>query len=118
MLDREKIEKMTLELATLLDEYAGGDGKATTEVRLNQMVAVRLLYRAMESQVGPMISAIVDTVSQLMEVSVGCDCPECTERRAETQRREVKSFLERTQDSFVDMDDLMKAGLVSKKGEA
>src|SRR5690606_8468767 len=103
MLDREKIEKMTLELATLLDEYAGGEGKATTEMRLNQMVAVKLLYRAMENQVGPMISAIVDTVSQLMEASVGCNCHECTERRAEIQRREVENFV--------------MAGLISKKGE-
>lgn len=106
MLDREKIEKLSLELAKLLD----GDVKATMEERLNQMVALRVLYRSMENQVGPMISAIVDTVSQLMEASVGCNCPECTERRAETQRREVERF--------VDMDDLVMAGFVSKKGEA
>ena len=118
MLDREKIEKMTLELAKLLDEYADGEGKATAETRLSQMVAVKLLYRAMENQAGPVISAIVDTIVKLLEVSDGCGCPSCTERRAETQRLEVKSFLERNRDSFVDMDDLIKAGLVNKKGEA
>lgn len=118
MLDREKIEKLTLELAKLLDGYADGEGKATAETRLSQMVAVKLLYRAMENQAGPVISAIVDTIVKLLTASDGCGCPNCTERRAETQRLEVKSFLERTQDSFVDMDELIKAGLVNKKGEA